>query len=325
MTTKNARWGRPAIAVALMIAVWTLPLSAEESGNDELTDLINDVGQFYAEGYLAPLTSGFGINQNSGLYHTAEIPVAGFKFGFAIKGMASMLGDDDKTFRVSRRVTLSDYADPGDYGNVFDMDDEGIIVLEGPTVFGAEGEAGTMTGYLYGIPVFEEAGIESLVDFDYVPLITPEISAGTAGFRGTLRWVPDVDAGDVGKISYMGFGVAYTANALIPTLPVDVMVGFFKQSLDVGDVVSTSASSMYVAVSKDFNMLTVYGGLAKESSDMDVSYEMDDGSGTIAFSLDGVQEGRATIGTTLNLGLKLNAEINMGNMTTYAGGLVIGF
>jgi len=320
MTTKNWLMGRLLLAAALLVAVGAVPASADDD-TDDITDLINDVGQPYAEGYLAPLISGFGINQNSGLYHSASIPKVGLQVSFALKGMATKIGDDDKSFRVSRRVDLSDYLNPGDPG----YGEQGVLVFEGPTVFGPEDEPGTVTGYWHGIPVYEAEGIESLIDSDYVPLFTPEVSVGTANIRGTLRWLPEIDAGDVGKIKYMGYGLSYNLNGMFPTLPVDVMVGFFKQSLDVGESVETEASSLYAAVSKSFTMVTVYGGLAKESSSMDVNYDLEDGSGTVAFSLDGVQESRATMGATLNLGLKLNAEVSFGNLTTFAGGVIFGF
>ena len=255
----------------------------------------------------------------------ARIGETALSQGILHSGMASKLGDEDKTFRTSSRVDLTDYLDPGDPG----YGEEGTIVFEGPTVFGAENEAGTVTAYWHGIPVYQAEGIESLVDFDYVPLITPELSVGgIAGLRGTIRWVPDIDAGDVGKIKYMGLGVSYSPNAYFPTLPVDVAVGMFQQSLDIGDVLESTASSYYLAVSKDFTPLTVYAGVAKEESSMDVHYTFTDDAGQdtdIDFTLDGVQEKRTTLGATLNLGLKLNVEMSKGNLTNYTGGLIFGF
>jgi len=322
-------WHKGALLLAAACLLLTPPPAGaqDDSNDDELSQLLSDVGEDYARGYLAPLISGFGINQNSGLYHTAHIPNTGLTIGFAIKGMASKLGDEDKNFRVVRRVDLSDWVDPTDPG----YGEEGTIVFEGPTVFGSDeaSDKGRVTAYWHGIPVYQAEGIEGLVDLDYVPLVTPEASVGgLAGFRGTIRWLPDIDIADVGKIKYMGLGVSYSPNAYFPTLPVDVAVGLFTQSLDVGDVVESTAKSYYLAVSKDFTPLTVYAGVAKEESSMDVHYtfEEDDGTTTdIDFSLDGVQEKRTTLGATLNLGLKLNVEMNMGNLTNYSGGLIFGF
>lgn len=341
MTTKTWMKGWPLIAAALLFAAWTLPAMAQDEGSDEdLGELISEVGQIYAEGYLAPLVSGFGINQNAGLYHTAAIPLTGLKISFGLKVMASKLDDEDKTFRVTRRVDLSDYLDPGDPG----YGDEGLLVAEGPTVFGEVGEdgneiKGSMTAYWHGLPVYTAEGIPALVASDYVPLVAPEISlGGIAGLRATMRGVPmEFDIGDVGKLKYVGFGLAYSVNNLAPTLPVDVMVGIFSQSLDISSTAeeatfSASAKSYYLGVSKAFSMLTVYGGVAKEESSMDIAYVYDNGTPNnagddedIAFTLDGIQDKRTTLGATLNLGVKINAEMSMGNMTSYAGGLIFGF
>jgi len=67
--------------------------------------------------------------------------------------------------------------------------------------------------------------------------------------------------------------------------------------------------------------------VATEESSMDVHYTYEDNGETteIDFSLDGVQEKRTTLGATLSMGLKLNVEMNMGNMTNYSGGLIFGF
>jgi len=320
---KNWRTGGLLIA-ALLLTMAAGAVAQTEESTDELSDLLQDVGEDYARGYLSPLISGFGINQNSGLYHTARIPYDGLKISFAIKGMSSNLSDADKRFRTVSTVDLSDYVDPGDPG----YGEEGQLVFEGPTVFGAEGETGTMTAYWHGIPVFQENAIESLVDFDYIPMITPEASVGGFfGLRGTIRWMPDYDAPDVGTIKYKGLGLSWTPNILMPTLPVDVAIGMFKQSLDIGELLESTASSVYLAVSKEFSVLTVYGGVAKESSSMKVHYTFDDNGDDVPidFELAGVQEKRTTLGATLSLGLKLNIEVNKGNMTNYTGGLIFGF
>jgi hypothetical protein len=317
-------WHKGGLLIAVLLMMTVAFAAADEIESDELTELLQDVGETYARGYLAPLISGFGINQNSGLYHTAAIPHTGLSISFAIKGMASEISDDDKNFRTTTRVDLSDFLDPGDPG----YGDEGVVVFEGPTVFGAEGDEGTITGYWHGIPVFQETGIEALVDLDYVPTVTPEASiGGIFGLRGTIRWLPTYDAPDIGEIKYMGVGVSWTPNVVLTTLPVDIAVGMFQQSLDVGDILSSTASSQYIAVSKAFSLLTVYGGVAREESSMDVEYtQVDDGEEiAINFELDGVQEKRTTVGVTLNLGVKLNVEMNKGNMTNYSGGIIFGF
>ena len=103
------------------------------------------------------------------------------------------------------------------------------------------------------------------------------------------------------------------------------MVGFFTQELKVGTLLETSAETIFIGASKDFSLLRIYGGFAKDKSDMKVAYEFVGDGSSVAFSVDGRQESHATIGVALNFLLGLNAEMNVGDMTTYSAGLMLGF
>lgn len=325
MTAKKL-WGKKGFTASLLILVltsWAMPALAQDGG--ELEETLEKMGRAYAKGYLAPLISGFGINQNSALYHTAHIPGTTVSITVGLKVMATKLTDDDKDFRVVENIDSLDGdwgIDPGDPG----YGESGQVVMSGPTVFGNEDDPGRITVLYHGLPVHTELlpDLSGFVDTDYVPLAMPQASVGgVAGLEATLRWLPEMTFADM-KVNLMGFGLAASANYWIPTLPVDVKVGYFKQSLDVGEYIATDAKSLYIAASRAFTMATVYGGLSKESSSMDVSYTSEDGD-DIAFSLDGVQESRLTIGATVNLGLKINGEIGMGDLTTYSFGALFGF
>ncbi|MBK9304889.1 MAG: hypothetical protein IPM94_13710 [bacterium] len=319
------------LAGLLVLGFATVPaLAQDEDDGGDLEALLEDVGEQYARGYLAPLVTGMGANQNSGLFHTAAIPGTRLTVSFGLKAMGTKLEDEDKTFQTAERVTLDERygIDPGDprYG------EEGTLVMSGPSVFGSEDDTGTITAYYAGLPIYSAEGIESLVDLDYVPLVMPQASVGgVMGLQATVRWLPDIDAGDIGKIKLWGFGLSASANYWLPMLPVDVSVGFFKQSLDVGEYVATDAQSMYLAASRSFALATVYGAYSKEESSMDVAYTYtydDDGTDVeeeVNFSVDGIQDSRLTVGATLNLGLKLNAEAGFGDVTTYSAGLIFGF
>ncbi len=317
-------WGKTGLVSALtilMLTSWVVPTLAEDDG---LEETLEQMGEAYAKGYLAPLISGFGINQNSALYHTAHIPGTTLSITVGLKVMATELTDNDKDFRVVEEITIDEDwgVNPGETG----YGEDGQVVMSGPTVFGDEDGSGRMTILYHGLPVHTELLPElgGFIDTDYVPLAMPQASVGgVMGLEGTLRWLPEMTFSDM-KVNLMGFGLAASANYWIPTLPVDVKVGYFKQSLDVGEYIATDASSMYIAASKSFTMLTVYGGVAQESSSMDVTYTSEDGE-AVDFELDGMQEQRMTVGATLNLGLKINAEIGMGDLTTFSGGAMFGF
>jgi hypothetical protein len=180
--------------------------------------------------------------------------------------------------------------------------------------------------------VYEIATIPGLVDTRWVPLFAPQVTIGRfKGLSGTLRWFPEIDISDYGKTQFFGWGLTWGVNTVAPELPVDIAVGYFAQSLDVGTILDTDASSLFAAVSKSYPMVTVYGGLAVESSSMDVTYEfqgLDDlpeAATEIAFSVDGRQDWRFTLGGTLTVLGGLNVEISRGDFTTYSAGLLYGF
>jgi hypothetical protein len=319
------------LAAVLLVACWALPRPAAAQDEDGLLDLLEEVGSEYAKGYMAPLGTAFGVNQNSAVYHTAAIPKTRITVGIGLKFMSSTLSDDDATFRKVVPVTLDERFDinPGDprYGET------GTVVIEGPTIFGDEDTDGTITAYYGGIPIWNDYGIEGAWDTSWVPLFAPQAEVGgIAGLRATLRWLPEIEGpGDLGKVKFFGYGLQYSISQHIPQPPagLDFMVGFFSQSLDLGEAVETDATSYFVAASKTFAVATLYGGVSFESSSIDVAYTPSLDAVTdeqsVSFSLDGEQERRLTLGGTLNLGVQVNAELAFGKLTSFNAGAMFGF
>jgi hypothetical protein len=302
-----------------------LILGAAAAPAQDLEELLTEVGQPYAEAYTEPLVHGFGADQNAGLYTTAHIPAGRFTFSVGVRVMGTYLAEEDQSFtRVLEDVELDDYLDlqPGDPG----YGETGDIVLEGPTMFGSPDEVGTATAYVNGAPVYQVEGIEGLVDTRWVPLFAPEATVGGFfGLRGTIRWLPEIELSDVGKTKYLGLGLQWSPNFLLPPdFPVDLMGGFFVQEIDVGTILQTDASSVFAAASRRFGLATLYGGVAWESSSMKVEYVEEETGEEVSFEKDGKMSGRFTLGTTLNLGVKLNLEMGIGNMVAYTAGIMFG-
>jgi Family of unknown function (DUF6588) len=308
--------------LSLILVVLLLAVTASA---EDVNSKLQQLGETYSRAYIQPLITALGINQNSGLYHTAGIPGTGrISINVGLKVMTTAIDDADKVFMLTDRVDahLLNPAIPS--GTMVP------VVIAGPTVFGSKDTQGTITPDLSGLSSGVASqltglnGVSGLTDTSLFPSFTPEISvAGLMGLRATVRWLPDMDLGDYGKIKYKGYGLQYGINELVPTLPLDVMAGFFKQDLDLGDALETSAFSTFVAASKAFTVATVYGGLALETSSVDVTYTF---SGqTVTYEMDGEQDVRATIGGTLNLGMKLNAEMSVGDSTNYTFGVLYGF
>ncbi len=315
---------RRALWLLLAVLLASLPALAQDDDDQDLEELLTQVGEAYAEAYVTPLIHSFGANQNSALYHTARIPRSRLTFSVGVKVMGTYMSEDDQTFRrVLRDIDLTEFFDlqPGDPG----YGQTGDVVIEGPTAIGDTDTDGTITGYVNGLPLVQEEGIPGLVDTRWVPLFAPEVQVGgVMGLKASLRWLPELEFSDYGKTKYLGYGLQWNANTVLPPLPVDIVVGFFRQEIDLGTIVETEASSFFAAASKQYGLATVYGGVAAESSSMKVLYEEETTGATVDFEVDGDNSARFTLGATLDLGAKLNAEIGLGKLTVVSAGLMFG-
>ncbi len=295
----------------------------------DFDEAIEQIGMAYAKEYTRPLIDAFGINQNSALFTTASVPASKIQFSFGLKMMNTQLKDSDQEFDVYQNVTLDESygVNEGDDG----YGESGVIWMHGPTVFGDTAEPGELVAIYGSAPVASEQTVAGVIETKNIPMVIPEFTiGGVAGLRGVFRFLPEIDGGDIGKIGYSGFGVQYGVNNLFASiLPVDIMVGFFKQNLTIGDSADAEATSYHVAASREFGPLTGYAGYAYESSSVDISYTMidpEDKSETqVNFAADGVQTSRTTFGATLSFLLKLNAEVSFGERTNYSAGLLFGF
>ncbi len=309
-------------------------VTSNESGTKGLQGSLEKVGAEYAKAYLSPMTQTFGVNENSGLYTTAAIPRSKLTFSIGVKFMDTRIAEQDQFFhRVLDNVTLNESwgVQPG---NAF-YGEQGTVEMGGPTVFGPKDSSddGYVRAYHDGVLVGEGSTIAGVIKTRDVPLAMPEFSVGGYyGVRATVRWLPTVHAGDeVGDIKLFGWGLQGNVNQFFPVVPVDVMVGFFHQNLKVGDVVETGATSVFLAASKSYGLVTGYGGYARESSTFKVNYTFNPDPATgltaapISFEEKGDQHGRLTLGLLFNLGVKLNADVNFGgDLTTFSGGLMFG-
>lgn len=322
----RSRRGALPVGVVLGLLVTVLAGQVGTARAESLEELLTQVGSEYASAYSSPFLYSYGPNVNSNLYSTAHIPWTGLVFGIGVKAMTSKVDDADKAFsKVIPNVDLSDYdpsLPPGTMGDLY---------MSGPTIFGDTETDGSVQGFVNGLQVFNAETIPGLVESSWSPLLAPEAYiGGVAGLKFTVRYLPEIDTGDFGKTKYFGYGLQWNANGVLKTLPVDVMVGFFNQEFKVGSIYDATATSVFVGASKDFSRLTLYGGLAWEDSEMDVAYRFEHPTDSsldsdVAFTVEGEQDTRFTLGVTLDFLAKLNLEAGLGNkMTTYSAGLMFG-
>jgi hypothetical protein len=311
------------LVLGLLALVLAIP--AGRAGAQDLNELITEVGEQYAIAYSSPFLHSFGPNANANMYSTAHIPWRGLVFGVGVKVMGTHLSEDDQTFASSVRDV-----DLGTFNSAF-AGQTGDVYFSGPTIFGNTDTPGRVQGFVNGLEVFNTEGIPGIIETRWSPLVAPEAYlGGIFGLKATVRYLPAISAGDLGETKYWGYGLQFSPNGLLPNLPIDVMAGFFTQEINVGTVYESTANTIFAGASKSFTLLTVYGGLATEDSSMDVAYEYihptDSSLNTnIAFTIDGIQTTRMTLGLTLDILAKLNLEVGLGNkMTTFSAGLMFG-
>ncbi|HLU70373.1 MAG TPA: DUF6588 family protein [Fibrobacteria bacterium] len=167
-----------------------------------------------------------------------------------------------------------------------------------------------------------------------LPLVAPQITIGTIyGTNLTVRYLPEYDLKDVGTIKFSGFGIQHNPAVWLGSpLPVDLSVGFFTQSLEVGTLFKASSQAYGLNVSKTFGWrilnVTPYGGFMFENSNFDFKYdlELDDGEAVpISFSLEGENKYRATAGLSVRLFLiNLNADYNFAKYNSFSAGVMVG-
>ncbi|MBU8870162.1 MAG: hypothetical protein KOO60_04715 [Gemmatimonadales bacterium] len=290
---------------------------------DNLEDLLQQVGTEYAESYSAPFINTFGPNLTSNFFSTADISWHSITFGVGVKFMSSTIDEEDQTF--SREINDIDFAPFLPVQNS-GYNQRGDIIMSGPTIFGSTETDGTIRFVPDNRAEFSIVAIPGLVETTNVPMFAPELYVGGLyGLKATLRYLPEIASDNYGKTKFMGYGLQWSAKGFMPKLPVDLMVGFFSQDLDVGDLLKTTSNSYFVGASKSFSLLTAYAGLAKEDSEMTITYHFDDLDKDVSFTVEGEQSSRAILGGTLSIpGMKLNLELGKGSVTTYSAGLMFG-
>jgi hypothetical protein len=182
---------------------------------------------------------------------------------------------------------------------------------------------------------------EFLAEISFLPFVAPQASIGTIlGTRAVFRYFPEISlpvtdiTKDIGKFSWFGWGIQHNPGVFFPTpLPLDVSLGFFKQSLKInpsgetGETVTpifeASTTAYGITVSKRLGIgilnVTPYAGYLRESSKITFSYDFTLDPGTaleqkipIDFLLEGENKSRFNFGLSFRLLLfNINADYNI--------------
>lgn len=339
------------------ILIFTLIFAASISYSQDLEETLSHITGDASKAYVDPVISAFGANLNSGWVHkTPQAKIFGVDIEIGVVAMGSFFSDDDKTFSSSGTfrfneeqaryiVENSGYNPDSPQGQVL-VDsiryNDYTVGIFGPTIVGNENDSvrvhfrgANISGNVVDSATVVTPVYGFLDDLSILPMGAPQITLGTVyGTSIAFRFLPSIKINDdLGKFSYFGFGIQHNPAMWIPyRLPVQLSLGFFTQKLKVGDVFESNATTFGLFASKTFGGFVVgftpYIGLAFESSNVDVSYDItiETPAGPqpskIEFNMDGENSFRGTIGAAFKLTvLTLSIDYSFSSYSALSAGL----
>jgi hypothetical protein len=219
--------------------------------------------------------------------------------------MGSSVGDDHKTFTAT--------APPGFTPSTYQT----------ATVFGGQG--GTVTD---NATQLSYRGSDGALNTTLFPLAALQVHFGSLyGTEVVLRGIPIPEIQGAPKVSFFGGGIRHSVSQYIPESPLDIAAGVFYNTISFGDIIDMKSFAFGAQASKSFAIVEIYGGVAYESSSMDLQYvSSSGGAGNVSLSLDGENTFRVTLGAGLNLAVfHLYGDANFGAVTNFSAGLGFGF
>lgn len=338
-------------------------MSTPPAESQGLAETLGSLSSTAGAAYVAPVISAFGSNLNSGWFSKApEAKKLGLDFNLRIIGVGTFFSDDQKVLNASGQFSFNDEQlglliensaglTPGtpQYAalkNYMEDNNDWDVNFSGPTIIG-DGDTPlhiTFPGQVINGENFAEYDLIMddvkgyLDELPALPSVAAQIDIGTfMGTQVSFRWFPEMDVQDLGKFKFFGFGVLHNPEVwLNDPLPIDLGVGFFTQTMEVGDIFESTATQYGVYASKTFGAgisITPYVGLTMETSKTEVAYDYDfSGPGgitetaRIGFELEGENETGVTLGATLNLiFINLNVDYKMAKTKTITGAISFGF
>ena len=314
-----------------VITTVTLLLFCGFAGAQNLSSDLGKVSSQYAQAYLTPAVNAFGVDLNSGLFHTASVGGAlpfGLNLYIGVQVGGAFISSSDKTFNLAYPDSVSN-----PLGGWIPATDS---VINAPTIFGSKQKGVIETYTPLGLAQIDST-IGGLIKTSIAPVPIPQIGLGSLfGTDVMVRWLPKIKFGDYGSLQLFGWALRHSISQYIPLIPVDVAVQIGFQNFEIKDtsgnnLLKTSTFAANVEVSKTFAILTLYGGFQIESSKTDVNYtytytlaDQAQESIPISFSVTGKNKSRALLGLDLNLGgLTINADYSIGAVNAATAGIGI--
>lgn len=300
------RTARPLAALLCAAGFLVLLLPSMSTSQTAVESALAAYGEENVKGYMQPFADLFGANLNSGYYRTAAVPVAGFHFEFDIIVMGAMVGDAEKKFNATAPSGFT----PATFESATIFGDEGKVVTDSPTRLTYRGADGVFNTTM-------------------MPMATPQIKVGSlygTEFLGRFGYVPAL-GDNFESTTLWAIGARHNLNQWFGTLPLDLSAAVYYSSLSTGELMKFNGLMVGAQASKEFGILTVYGGLGYQSSTLTLKYEstVPSAPGNVEITLDGKNNFAFTAGAGLSFGIfKIFADINVGSVTNLSGGIGFG-
>lgn len=271
------------------------------------TAAMEQVSSENVRGYVQPVVDGFGASLNSGLYHTPGLEREGFHARLEIVGSGMIVGESQRYYRATP-------PEPFEQEPVRTATVLGGI---GATVTGPDGveyqfQNGQISADLFGVGA-------------------PQVTLGNLfGTEATIRYAVAPSMRDIPSSTLWGFGLRHSVSRYVPSLPLEVSVGAFRQALSIGGIIGVTSTNVALVVGKSVSFFHLFGGVQYVSTVVDVDYLYTGYGSTpdsrVNISYSGDDAFRVTTGFGINtMGFNLSTDLGFGSVTSVTGTIGVGF
>ncbi|MBU1099824.1 MAG: hypothetical protein KKA84_05400 [Bacteroidetes bacterium] len=349
-------------AVVVLVVSFLLSTTLVQAQSQGLAETLGNLSSTAGAAYVAPIVTSFGSNLNSGWFSGApKATKLGFDIKLRIIGVGSFFTDDQKVLSTSGLFSFTDDQmdlllqnaaglTPGSQEfstlkSYMQANNNWEVHFSGPTIIG-DGDTPlhiTFPGQVINGENFTEYDLIMedvkgyLNELPVLPSVAAQIDIGTfMGTQASFRWFPEMDVQDLGKFKFFGFGILHNPEVWFnDPLPIDLGIGFFTQTMEVGSIFKSTATQYGVYASKTFGAgisITPYVGLTMETSNTEVAYDYAfSGPGgitetaRIGFELEGENKAGVTLGASINLlFINLSVDYKMAKTKTVSGAISFG-
>jgi hypothetical protein len=295
------------IGVAIVLLVWAHASPAASQVDERLAAYTGR----NSKGYLSPLVDAYRSNLNSGLFHSARVPIGGFHVSLELNGMATFFDESSRSFTA---VTEGDF-----------LPTQSAVA---PTVVGnndavfVEGVAGTQFAFPGGFNV------------DHMWYACPQLRIGS--WRGTEAMgrliLYDAGISELGETTVWGVGFRHSISQYLASVrPVDLAVAVTYQDTRLEDengqdVLKSDIFTTSLHSSVDLGAMCPYAGLSVNWFDMGLEYVFEEETGLDPFRLDFEYDAelQLTLGIAYRMGgLAVYGEYNWADQSSLATGLSV--